>query len=139
MGLVDIGKSWHALLDALWAHTYRRFVRIDRTKILLSSASKQYFTIFSGVHFGFQIGWSGYTVLAYLTAKPYQLRRAVLPASSIYHLRNFIITIIPQHTLFNMVYNWDGKEAECYRLYVAEKKNLEEVMDYWEQRGFTPR
>jgi hypothetical protein len=38
-----------------------------------------------------------------------------------------------------MVYNWDGKEAECYRLYVAEKKNLEEVMDYWEQRGFTPR
>ncbi|KAF2796491.1 hypothetical protein K505DRAFT_415691 [Melanomma pulvis-pyrius CBS 109.77] len=37
-----------------------------------------------------------------------------------------------------MVYNWDGKEADCYRLYVAEKKNLEEVMEYWELRGFTP-
>lgn len=38
-----------------------------------------------------------------------------------------------------MVYNWDGKEAECYRLYVSEKKSLDEVIDYWEQRGFTPR
>ncbi|KAF2649365.1 hypothetical protein K491DRAFT_683901 [Lophiostoma macrostomum CBS 122681] len=37
-----------------------------------------------------------------------------------------------------MVYNWDGKEAECYRLYVDEKKSLDEVIDYWEQRGFTP-
>ena len=38
-----------------------------------------------------------------------------------------------------MVYNWDGKEAECYRLYVAERKSLDEVVEYWEQRGFTPR
>lgn len=38
-----------------------------------------------------------------------------------------------------MVYNWDDKEAECYRLYVEEKKNLDEVIAYWEARGFTPR
>jgi len=49
-----------------------------------------------------------------------------------YHLR----TSVP---IFNMVYNWDGKEAECYRLYVQEKRSLDEVLAYWEQRGFTPR
>lgn len=38
-----------------------------------------------------------------------------------------------------MVYNWDDKEAECYRLYVEEKRNLDEVISYWEVRGFTPR
>jgi len=38
-----------------------------------------------------------------------------------------------------MVYNWDDKEAECYRLYVEEKRNLDEVIAYWEVRGFTPR
>lgn len=38
-----------------------------------------------------------------------------------------------------MVYNWDDKEAECYRLYVEEKKSLDEVMSYWETQGFTPR
>jgi hypothetical protein len=39
----------------------------------------------------------------------------------------------------NMVYNWDGKEAECYRLYVEEKRSLDEVAEYWDQRGFAPR
>lgn len=39
----------------------------------------------------------------------------------------------------NMVYNWDGKEAECYRLYVHERRSLQEVVDYWEEQGFTPR
>ena len=38
-----------------------------------------------------------------------------------------------------MVYNWDDKEAECYRLYVEEKRSLDEVISYWEIRGFTPR
>lgn len=38
-----------------------------------------------------------------------------------------------------MVYNWDDKEAECYRLYVEEKKSLDEVISHWEARGFTPR
>ncbi|KAJ4988838.1 hypothetical protein SVAN01_05645 [Stagonosporopsis vannaccii] len=37
-----------------------------------------------------------------------------------------------------MVYNWDDKEAECYRLYVEEKKSLAEVISYWETQGFTP-
>ncbi|KAF2853577.1 hypothetical protein T440DRAFT_505873 [Plenodomus tracheiphilus IPT5] len=37
-----------------------------------------------------------------------------------------------------MVYQWDDKEAECYRLYVEEKKSLDEVMSYWEAQGFTP-
>lgn len=38
-----------------------------------------------------------------------------------------------------MVYHWDDKETECYRLYVEEKKSLDEVIAYWEARGFTPR
>jgi hypothetical protein len=38
-----------------------------------------------------------------------------------------------------MVYSWDDKEAECYKLYMEERRNLEEVMSYWEMRGFTPR
>ncbi|KAF2450468.1 hypothetical protein P171DRAFT_402875 [Karstenula rhodostoma CBS 690.94] len=37
-----------------------------------------------------------------------------------------------------MVYNWDGKEAECYQMYVRERRSLNEVATYWEQRGFTP-
>ncbi|KAF2820212.1 hypothetical protein CC86DRAFT_360792 [Ophiobolus disseminans] len=37
-----------------------------------------------------------------------------------------------------MVYNWDHKEGECYRLYVEEKRSLDEVIAYWEARGFTP-
>jgi hypothetical protein len=38
-----------------------------------------------------------------------------------------------------MVYNWDDKETECYRLYVEEKKSLDEVISHFEARGFTPR
>jgi hypothetical protein len=38
-----------------------------------------------------------------------------------------------------MVYHWDDKESECYRLYVEEKRSLDEVIAYWEVRGFTPR
>ncbi|KAL1642677.1 hypothetical protein SLS61_009611 [Didymella pomorum] len=37
-----------------------------------------------------------------------------------------------------MVYNWDDKEAECYRLYVEEKKSLDEVISHFEAQGFTP-
>ncbi|KAH7390799.1 hypothetical protein DE146DRAFT_618893 [Phaeosphaeria sp. MPI-PUGE-AT-0046c] len=37
-----------------------------------------------------------------------------------------------------MVYNWDDKEGECYRLYVEEKHSLDEVISFWEVRGFTP-
>ncbi|KAF1914421.1 hypothetical protein BDU57DRAFT_558058 [Ampelomyces quisqualis] len=37
-----------------------------------------------------------------------------------------------------MVYNWDDKEGECYRLYVEEKKSLDEVIAYWDAQGFTP-
>jgi hypothetical protein len=38
-----------------------------------------------------------------------------------------------------MVYNWDDKEVDCYRLYVEEKRSLDELISYWEIRGFTPR
>ncbi|KAF2140001.1 uncharacterized protein K452DRAFT_360211 [Aplosporella prunicola CBS 121167] len=37
-----------------------------------------------------------------------------------------------------MVYDWDGKEADCYRLYVEERRSLDEVMDFWRIRGFSP-
>ena len=49
------------------------------------------------------------------------------------------ITTFPRLHRFDMVYNWDGKETECYRLYVQERRSLNEVVEYWEQRGFTPR
>lgn len=39
----------------------------------------------------------------------------------------------------DMVYNWDDKEFDCYRLYVEEKRSLDDVLSYWETRGFTPR
>lgn len=38
-----------------------------------------------------------------------------------------------------MVYDWEGKETDSYRLYVEERKSLDEVMEYWKQRGFAPR
>lgn len=39
-----------------------------------------------------------------------------------------------------MVYDWENKEEVCYRLYIEEKKSLEEIMDYMkEEYKFTPR
>ncbi|KAK8163891.1 hypothetical protein IWX90DRAFT_487206 [Phyllosticta citrichinensis] len=37
-----------------------------------------------------------------------------------------------------MVYEWEGKEADSYRLYVEKRRSLDEVMEYWKLRGFTP-
>ncbi|KAF2839473.1 hypothetical protein M501DRAFT_1004114 [Patellaria atrata CBS 101060] len=37
-----------------------------------------------------------------------------------------------------MGYDWDDKEAECYRLYVEERKSLDEVMEHWSRVGFNP-
>lgn len=45
----------------------------------------------------------------------------------------------PYNTILAIMYSWDDKKAECYRLYVEENKNLDEVISYWEVRGFTPR
>lgn len=30
-----------------------------------------------------------------------------------------------------MVYSWEDKEEICYRMYIEEKKSLEEIMDYF--------
>ena len=39
-----------------------------------------------------------------------------------------------------MVYDWDNKEDICYRMYIEEKKSLEEIMEYMkEEHKFTPR
>ena len=38
-----------------------------------------------------------------------------------------------------MVYEWEDKEGECYRLYVEERKSLDEVMDHFKEQGFAPR
>jgi len=39
-----------------------------------------------------------------------------------------------------MVYEWDLQEGECYRLYVEEKKSLDEVMRQMKEvHGFSPR
>lgn len=39
-----------------------------------------------------------------------------------------------------MVYDWENKEELCYRLYIEEKKSLEEIMEFLkEHHKFTPR
>lgn len=39
-----------------------------------------------------------------------------------------------------MVYDWENKEDICYRMYIEEKKSLEEIMEYMkEEHKFAPR
>ena len=39
-----------------------------------------------------------------------------------------------------MVYDWENKEEICYRMYIEEKKSLEEIMEYMkEEHKFAPR
>lgn len=39
-----------------------------------------------------------------------------------------------------MVYDWDNKEDVCYRMYIEEKKSLEDIMEYMkEHHQFSPR
>lgn len=39
-----------------------------------------------------------------------------------------------------MVYDWENKEEICYRMYIDEKKSLEDIMDFMkEHHKFTPR
>jgi hypothetical protein len=38
-----------------------------------------------------------------------------------------------------MVYDWDNKEELCYRMYIEEKKSLEEIMEYFKENNFAPR
>lgn len=35
--------------------------------------------------------------------------------------------------------DWEGKEEECRRLYVDERKSFDEIQEFWEGRGFTAR
>ncbi|KAF4609395.1 hypothetical protein G7Y89_g15873 [Cudoniella acicularis] len=38
-----------------------------------------------------------------------------------------------------MVYDWENKEEICYRMYIEEKKSLEEIMEYMkEELKFAP-
>ena len=40
----------------------------------------------------------------------------------------------------SMVYDWEGKEAVCYKLYITENKSLEEIMEFFKvTEDFTPR
>ena len=39
-----------------------------------------------------------------------------------------------------MVYDWEGKEPICYRMYIDEKKSLEDIMEYMKtEYNFAPR
>ncbi len=38
-----------------------------------------------------------------------------------------------------MVYDWTDKEDTCYRLYIEEKKSLEEIMSFFKDQKFAPR
>lgn len=37
-----------------------------------------------------------------------------------------------------MVYDWENKEEPCYRMYIEEKKSLEDIMDHFKALGFAP-
>ncbi|KAI9824632.1 MAG: hypothetical protein M1832_001722 [Thelocarpon impressellum] len=38
-----------------------------------------------------------------------------------------------------MVYDWDGKEDVCYRMYIEDKRSLEDIMDYMKtEHNFAP-
>lgn len=39
-----------------------------------------------------------------------------------------------------MTYDWEGKEDVCYKMYIIDKKPLEEIMEFYrETENFTPR
>jgi hypothetical protein len=39
-----------------------------------------------------------------------------------------------------MVYDWDGKREICYKMYIEDKKALEEIMEYMKNtHQFAPR
>ena len=39
-----------------------------------------------------------------------------------------------------MVYEWDtSKRDECYRMYITEKKPLEEIIEFYRAQNFVPR
>ena len=39
-----------------------------------------------------------------------------------------------------MVYDWEGKEDICYRMYIDEKRSLEDIMEYMKvDHSFAPR
>ena len=39
-----------------------------------------------------------------------------------------------------MVYDWENKEEICYRMYIEEKKSLEDIMEYMkDEHKFAPR
>jgi hypothetical protein len=37
------------------------------------------------------------------------------------------------------MYDWEGKEEECRRLYVEEGLSMDDLVKHWEKKGFTPR
>lgn len=39
-----------------------------------------------------------------------------------------------------MTYDWEGKEDLCYKMYIIDKKSLEDIMEFYrETENFTPR
>lgn len=50
------------------------------------------------------------------------------------------IEVVITCTNVKMVYDWDSaKEETCYRMYIEEKRSLEEIMEYYKNQNFTPR
>ena len=38
-----------------------------------------------------------------------------------------------------MVYDWAEKRDICYYMYITESKSLEDIIEYWREKNFTPR
>lgn len=47
------------------------------------------------------------------------------------------VTLFPTDA---MVYDWEGKEDVCYRMYIDDKRSLEDIMEYMKtEHNFAPR
>jgi hypothetical protein len=54
--------------------------------------------------------------------------------------QNLAGAIAAEAPIAKMVYDWENKEDICYRMYIEEKKSLEEIMDFMkEHHKFAPR
>lgn len=70
-----------------------------------------------------------------LAASPKVLSAAV-PDSGIADTNNSDIERING----KMVYEWADKQETCFRMYIDEKKSLEEIIEYFKtEHNFTPR
>lgn len=61
---------------------------------------------------------------------------------ALHRQQNEVDEYSPRHILEdgNMVYDWEGKEATCFQMYIQENKSLEDIMEFFKlEHNFAPR